>query len=144
MVNYWLVKSEPGTWSIDDHKKKVIEHWDGVRNYQANNNMKKMKIGDIALMYHSVSDRQVVGLLEVVKEHYPDHTDKSGKFGMVDFKYVKHLTRPVHLDEIKRNAALQNTALIKQGRLSVMPLTDKEFNIFMEVSLTGNDDIGDD
>jgi predicted RNA-binding protein with PUA-like domain len=125
---YWLVKSEPGNWSIDDHKKKKIEHWDGVRNYQANNNMKKMKIGDLAYMYHSVSDRAVVGILKVVKEHYPDFTDKTNTFGMVDFEYVKHVDRPVHLDEIKTNSKLQNTALIKQSRLSVMPLTKPEWD----------------
>ena len=128
MPQYWLVKSEPGNWSIDDHKKKKVEHWDGVRNYQANNNMKKMKIGDLAFMYHSVSDRAVVGILKVVREHYPDFTDKTNTFGMVDFEYVKHVDRPVNLDEIKTNSKLQNTALIKQSRLSVMPLTKAEWD----------------
>jgi len=133
MVQHWLCKSEPGNWSIEDHKKKKVEHWDGVRNYQASNNMKKMKIGDLAYMYHSISDKAVVGVMKVVKEHYPDHTDKTGKFGMVDFEYVKHVQVPVHLEEFKRNPKLQNTALIKQSRLSVMPLTECEWNEVMRI-----------
>jgi predicted RNA-binding protein with PUA-like domain len=137
MVQHWLVKSEPGDWSIDDHKRKKIEHWDGVRNYQANNNMKKMKVGDMAFMYHSISDKAVVGVLKVVREHYPDFTDKTNTFGMVDFEYVKHMQKPVHLEEFKRNPKLQNTALVKQGRLSVMPLTDSEWQ---EIMLLGSND----
>ena len=128
MVQYWLVKSEPGNWSISDHEAKGIEHWDGVRNHQANNNMKKMKIGDLAYMYHSISDKAVVGVLKVVKEHYPDFTDKTNTFGMVDFEFVANMPSPVHLEEFKRNVKLQNTALIKQGRLSVMPLTLAQWN----------------
>ena len=128
VVHYWLVKSEPGNWSIDDHKTKKIEHWDGVRNYQANNNMKKMKVGDLAYLYHSISDRAVVGVLKVVREHYPDFTDKSNKFGMVDFEYVRHVDVPVHLEEFKTNTKLRNTAIVKQGRLSVMPLTKDEWD----------------
>jgi predicted RNA-binding protein with PUA-like domain len=127
MVQYWICKSEPGNWSIEDHKKKKIEHWDGVRNYQANNNMKLMKIGDLAFMYHSISDKACVGVMKVVKEHYPDHTDKSGRFGMVDFEYVKHCKFPVHLEEFKVNPKLKNTALVKQTRLSVIPLTKAEW-----------------
>ena len=130
-MHYWIVKSEPGNWSIDDHERKHVEHWDGVRNYQANNNMKKMKVGDLACMYHSVSDREIVGILKVVREHYPDHTDSSGKFGMVDFEFVKHVNKRVHLEEFKKNPKLQNTALVKQGRLSVIPINDIEWNEIM-------------
>ena len=83
---YWLVKSEPGAWSWDDHVKDGVAEWDGIRNHQANNNMKAMKIGDRAFFYHSVDEKRIVGILEVVKEHYPDPTDASGRFGMVDFK----------------------------------------------------------
>ena len=128
MVQYWLCKSEPGDWSIDAHEKKGVEHWDGVRNYQANNNMKKMKIGDLAYFYHSISDKAVVGVLKCVKEHYPDFTDKTGRFGMVDFEFVSRVKYPVHLEEFKRNPKLQHTALVKQMRLSVMPLTKAEWD----------------
>ena len=83
---YWLVKSEPSAWSWSDHFKVGVAEWDGVRNHQANNNMKAMKSGDLAFFYHSVTEKSIVGILQVVKEHYPDHTDPSGKFGMVDFK----------------------------------------------------------
>ena len=133
---YWLCKSEPGDWSINDHEKKKIEHWDGVRNYQANNNMKKMKIGDLAFMYHSISDRSVVGILKVVTEHYPDHTDKTNTFGMVDFEFISKVQRPVHLDEFKTNKILCETALVKQGRLSVMPLTKAQWDEVIRLSKT--------
>lgn len=128
MPAYWLCKSEPGDWSINDHKKKKIEHWDGVRNYQANNNMKLMKVGDFAYFYHSISDKAVVGVLKCIEEHYPDFTDKTNTFGMVDFEYVKHMKRPVHLEEFKANPILNQTALVKQMRLSVMPLTKQQWD----------------
>lgn len=124
---YWLVKSEPGTWSWDDHVKKGVEHWDGVRNYQANNNMKAMKKGDQAFFYHSVNEKQIVGIVEVVREHYPDHTDKTGRFGMVDFKAIKPVPQPVTLAQIKATPELQNMALVKQSRLSVCPVTETEW-----------------
>lgn len=134
MVQYWLCKSEPGEWSIADHEAKRVEHWDGVRNYQANNNMKKMKVNDLAYFYHSISDKAVVGVLRCVKEHYPDFTDKTGRFGMVDFEFVSRMKFPVHLEEFKKNPKLNNTALVKQMRLSVMPLTKEEWD---EVALVG-------
>ena len=135
---HWLVKSEPGDWSLEDHAKKGVEHWDGVRNHQANNNMKRKNIGDLAYLYHSISDKAVVGVLRVVKEHYPDHTDKTGRFGMVDFQYVKHMDRPVGLEEFKANPILRNTAIVQQGRLSVMPLTEEQWKEVERVSqLTG-------
>ena len=133
-VQHWICKSEPGNWSIDDHARKKIEHWDGVRNYQANNNMKKMKIGDLAFMYHSISDKACVGIMRVVREHYPDHTDKTGKFGMVDFEYVSHLKCSVHLEEFKVNPILKSTALVTQSRLSVMPISLEQW---MEVERIG-------
>ena len=125
---YWLIKSEPSTWSWGDQVKKGTQYWDGVRNYQANNNMKAMKKGDLAFFYHSVDEKRIVGIVEVVKEHYPDHTDKTGKgFGMVDFKTVKPVPEPVTLAQIKAHKDLQNMALVRQSRLSVSPVSDKEW-----------------
>ncbi|WP_417430681.1 EVE domain-containing protein [Kiloniella sp.] len=126
---YWLMKTEPGSWSWEDQVAKNIEHWDGVRNYQASNNMKAMKIGDRVFFYHSVKEKKIVGIIEVCKEYYPDYTDKSGRFGMVDVKTLYPMTTPVSLEEIKAHPELQDMALIKQSRLSVMPVKDKEWNI---------------
>ncbi|MFT5181644.1 MAG: putative RNA-binding protein with PUA-like domain [Alphaproteobacteria bacterium] len=120
---YWLFKSEPGAWSWNDHVKKCVEHWDGVRNYQANNNMKAMKVGDLGFFYHSVNEKQVVGIVEVVREHYPDHTDESGRFGMVDLKAVRPVATPVTLGEIKTNPKLADMVLVNNSRLSVQPVT---------------------
>ncbi len=131
---YWLVKSEPFKWSWDDHVKKGVEHWDGVRNYQASNNMKAMKKGDQAFFYHSNKGLEIVGIVEVVKDYYPDHTDPSGRFGMVDFKAVKPLAVPVTLAAIKANPALENMALVRQSRLSVSPVTDEEWHIIMDMA----------
>ncbi len=131
---YWLVKSEPFKWSWDDHVKKGVEHWDGVRNYQASNNMKAMKKGDQAFFYHSNKGLEIVGIVEVVRDYYPDHTDPSGRFGMVDFKAVKPLAAPVTLAAIKANPALENMALVRQSRLSVSPVTDEEWHIIMDMA----------
>lgn len=131
---YWLIKSEPNTWSWDDHVKKGVEHWDGVRNYQANNNMKAMKKGDRAFFYHSVKDKEIVGIVEVVKEHYPDHTDKTGRFGMVDFKAIEPVAKPVTLADIKANPDLQDMALIRQSRLSVSPVSDSEWKVILKMA----------
>jgi len=131
--NYWLVKSEPFKWSWDDHVKKGVEHWDGVRNYQASNNMKAMKIGDQSFFYHSNEGLEIVGIVEVVKEYYPDHTDPKGRFGMVDFKAIKPFKKPVTLKEIKTTKSLQDMALVKQMRLSVGPVTKKEWDIIMKM-----------
>ncbi len=132
-MNYWLVKSEPSTWSWENHVKKGTEHWDGVRNYQASNNMKSMKKGDLAFFYHSVKEKQIVGIVKVVKEYYPDYTDKTGRFGMVDFKAIKPLNKPVTLAQIKEHPDLQNMALIKQSRLSVMPVSENEWKIICQL-----------
>ena len=125
---YWLFKSEPSAWSWNDHVKKGVEHWDGVRNYQANNNMKAMKVGDLGFFYHSVNEKQIVGLVEVVSEHYPDHTDKSGRFGMVDLKAVKPVSTPVTRSQIKENPKLSEMVLVKNSRLSVQPVSKSEWN----------------
>mgnify|MGYP001426294096 FL=1 len=127
-MSYWLFKSEPSTWSWDDHEKKGTEHWDGVRNYQANNNMKKMKVGDLGFFYHSVKEKKIIGIVEVVKEHYPDHTDKSGRFGMVDLKAVNRVKKPVTLSEIKDNPRLSDMVLVNNSRLSVQPVSDSEWS----------------
>jgi predicted RNA-binding protein with PUA-like domain len=124
---YWLFKSEPGTWGWDDQVKKSVEHWDGVRNYQANNNMKAMKKGDKGFFYHSVNEKRIVGIVEVVREHYPDHTDETGRFSMVDIKTVKPVETPVTLAEIKANPKLEKMVLVNNSRLSVQPVTAAEW-----------------
>lgn len=130
---YWLVKSEPATWSWDQHVKKGVQGWDGVRNYQAANNMKAMKIGDLAFFYHSNEGKDIVGIVEVVREYYPDKTDESGKFGQVDFKTIKPLKKSVSLATIKETPALKDMALLKQSRLSVQPVTEKEWKIILKM-----------
>ena len=132
--NYWLLKSEPNTWSWDDQVKSKIDMWDGVRNYQARNNLMKMKKKDLCFFYHSISEKSIVGIVEVVKEHYPDPTDKKNKFVVVDVKAIKKLKHPVSLEEIKNNKKLKNIALIKQSRLSVMPVTKLEWNEILKIS----------
>ena len=124
-MNYWLLKSEPGAWSWDDQSKVEKEMWDGVRNYQARNNLMKMKKGDLCFFYHSVNEKKIVGIVEVVKEHYPDPTDITNKFVVVDIKTKKKLKNSVSLKQIKSQKKLSHLALIKQSRLSVMPI-DKE------------------
>ena len=108
--------------------------WDGVRNYQARNNLMKMKKGDQCFFYHSVSEKSIVGIVEVVKEHYPDPTDKKNKFVVVDVKAKKKLKKPVSLDEIKKNKKLKNIALIRQSRLSVMPINKIEWKEIIKTS----------
>ena len=125
----WLVKSEPGAWSWDDHAKAGVAEWDGVRNHQAANNMRAMRLGDRAFFYHSGKEKGVVGVLEVVREYYPDPSDPSGRFGMVDFKAVKPFDRPLTLAEIKADERLGHLALIRHSRLSVMPIDDAAWRI---------------
>ncbi len=133
-MQYWLFKSEPGTWSWDDQVKKGVEHWNGVRNYQANNNMKAMKIGDRGFFYHSVDEKRIVGVVEVVKEHYPDHTDESGRFGMVDIKAVCPVKTPVTLADIKAEPKLADLALVRQSRLSVVPIGKDEWKLLCKMA----------
>ena len=133
-MQYWLFKSEPGAWSWDDQVKKSVEHWDGVRNYQACNNMKAMKTGDRAFFYHSVNEKQIVGVVEVAKEYYPDHTDASGRFGMVDVKALYPVKTPVTLAEIKAEPKLSELALVRQSRLSVVPISAPQWKILCRMA----------
>ena len=124
---YWLLKSEPGSWSWEDQVRDGVTEWDGVRNHQADNNMKAMRRGDRCFFYHSVKAKEIVGVVEVVREHYPDPSDASGRFGMVDVKVVMPVRRPVSLKKIKAAPALQDMALVRQSRLSVSPVTPAEW-----------------
>jgi len=133
-MQYWLFKSEPGAWSWDDQVEKGIEHWDGVRNYQANNNMKAMRDGDRGFFYHSVKEKTIVGVVEVVREHYPDHTDESGRFGMVDVKALYAVKNPVTLADIKAKPELAQLALVKQSRLSVVPISKEEWKVICRMA----------
>ena len=133
-INYWLLKSEPDAWSWDNQVKEGASMWDGVRNYQARNNLKEMKKNDLCFFYHSVTERSIVGIVKVVKEYYPDPTDKTGRFVVVDVKATKKLKNPVSLDQIKENNKLQDIALVKQSRLSVMPLKKTEWDIIIKMS----------
>ena len=126
---YWLFKSEPGAWSWDDQVRDGVAEWDGVRNYQANNNMLAMRVGDKAFFYHSVNEKRIVGIVEVVKEHYLDPTDRSGRFGMVDVKALQPVKTPVTLADMKADPRLENLALLRQSRLSVAPVSDREWKI---------------
>jgi predicted RNA-binding protein with PUA-like domain len=133
-INYWLLKSEPSTWSWEDQVEAGIEMWDGVRNYQARNNLMKMKKNDLCYFYHSVSEKLIIGIVKVVKEHYPDPTDKTGRFVVIDVRTKNKLKRAVSLEEIKSTPKLSNMALIKQSRLSVMPLTKNEWETIIKIS----------
>jgi predicted RNA-binding protein with PUA-like domain len=130
-VAYWLFKTEPEAWSWDDQKKRGAkgEPWSGVRNYQAANNMKAMKRGDRGFFYHSGEERRIVGIVEVIAEYKPDPTDESGRFGLVEVKAVKDFQNPVTLAEIRTNPELSEMVLVKNSRLSVQPVTGKEWQI---------------
>jgi predicted RNA-binding protein with PUA-like domain len=135
MKNYWLVKSEPNVWSIDQQKKSGSKGtvWDGVRNYQAANNLKAMKKGDLCFFYHSNIGKEIVGVVEVIKEHFLDPTDKAKRFVAVQLKFKQKLKSPVTLENIKQNKELSNLALIKQSRLSVMPIDSKSWKIICKL-----------
>jgi len=133
-MKYWLLKSEPNAWSWDNQVKEGASMWDGVRNYQARNNLKEMKKNDLCFFYHSVTERSIVGIVKVVKEYYPDPTDKTDRFVVVDVKAIKKLKNPVSLDQIKENNKLKDIALVKQSRLSVMPLKKTEWDIIIKMS----------
>ena len=130
-MNYWLVKSEPDVWSIEQQKKvgKKGSPWDGVRNYQAAKNLKAMKKGDLCFFYHSNIGKEIVGIVEIIKEYYPDKTDQSGRFVAVTVRFIKKLGKPITLTEIKKNKQLSHLSLIKQSRLSVMPIDSKSWKI---------------
>jgi predicted RNA-binding protein with PUA-like domain len=128
---HWLYKSEPSVWSWDQQVAEGTKgtHWNGVRNHVAKQNLMAMKKGEQGFFYHSNEGKAVVGIVEVIKEYYPDHTDESGKFGMVDIKAVKPFKRPVTLDEIKTEPKLKDMILVNNSRLSVQPVTDEEWAI---------------
>ena len=121
-MKYWLIKSEPSTWSWDDQIKENIAMWDGVRNYQARNNLMSMRVNDLCFFYHSVNEKKIVGIVSVTKEHYTDPTDKTKKFVAVNVKTKKSLKNPITLKQIKKERKLSHLALVKQSRLSVMPI----------------------
>ena len=135
-MQYWLIKSEPDVWSIDQQKKAGAKGapWDGVRNYQAAKNLKNMKKGDLCFFYHSNIGKEIVGIVEVTKESYLDKTDKSRRFVAVTVKFKNKLLKPVTLEEIKKDKQLSHLALIKQSRLSVMPIDYKSWKIINNIS----------
>ena len=135
-MQYWLIKSEPDVWSIDQQKKAGIKGapWDGVRNYQAAKNLKSMRKGDLCFFYHSNIGKEIVGIVKVIKESYLDKTDQSGRFVAVTVKFLRKLDRPISLMEIKKNKELGHLSLIKQSRLSVMPIDSKSWKILIKMS----------
>ena len=135
-MKFWLMKSEPDVWSIDQQIKAGNKGapWDGVKNYQAAKNLKTMKKGDQCFFYHSNIGKEIVGVVEVIKEHYPDKTDQSGRFVAVTVKFLSKLKRPVTLEEIKKNKELSHLSIIKQSRLSVMPIDSKSWKILSKMS----------
>ena len=135
-MKYWLFKTEPNKWSWEDQlrKGKIGEGWDGVRNYQASNNMKKMKLGDLGFFYHSVTEKKIVGIVEIIKEYHPDTTDDSKRFGMVKVKSFKTLDKSVSLEEIKNNKDLSNFVMLRQTRLSVLPVSTFEWKTICKMA----------
>ena len=131
MKQYWLLKSEPDVWSLNQQKKAGIKGatWDGVRNYQAANNLKKMNLGDLCFFYHSNIGKEIVGIVEVIKTAFIDKTDKEKRFVAVQVRFVKKLKTPISLEKIKKNKKISHLALIKQSRLSVMPIDYKSWKI---------------
>ena len=135
-MNYWLMKSEPDVWSIDQQKKAGSNGaaWDGVRNYQAAKNLRNMRKGDLCFFYHSNIGKEIVGIVEVIKEAFLDKTDKSGRFVAVQVRYKEILKKTVTLENVKKNKALSHLSLIKQSRLSVMPIDSKSWKILYKMS----------
>lgn len=133
-MNYWLIKTEPNKYSWEDLVKLGRDHWDGVRNYAARMHMKNMKVGDLAFFYHSVKQRDIVGIAEIVKEHYPDPTTDDDRWVAVDVVPKEKLIKPVNLDQIKADARLSEMALVRIGRLSVQPVSQMEFDIIMKMA----------
>ena len=132
-MNYWLIKSEPNTYSWDDLVDLGRDHWDGVRNYAARNHMKEMKVGDLALFYHSVNDKCVVGIAEVVKEFYPDPTTDDDRWVVVDFVPKQKLDKEVTLEQVKKDGRLDQMVLVNNTRLSVQPVKREEFDIIVSM-----------
>ena len=142
-MNYWLLKSEPDVWSISQQKKAGSKGaaWDGVRNYQARNNLKKMKVGDLCFFYHSNIGKEVVGVVKVIKTAFIDKTDKDKKFLAVQVRFVEEFLSPITLDKIKKNKAISHLPLIKQSRLSVMPIDYKSWKIIYNMGKIGQKNI---
>ena len=136
-MKYWLMKSEPDVWSIDEQQKAGIKGatWDGVRNYQAKNNLKKMKKGDLCFFYHSNIGKEIVGIVKVIKSSFPDKTDKKGRFLAVQVRFIKKLEKSVTLDQIKKNKLIKHLPLIKQSRLSVMPIDFKSWKVICKMGI---------
>ena len=132
-MKYWLLKSEPSTWSWDDQIKEKVAMWDGVRNYQARNNLMSMRVNDLCFFYHSVNEKKIVGIVSVSKEHYIDPTDKTKKFVAVDVKTKKSLKNPITLKQIKKEKKLSHLALVRQSRLSVMPIDKISWNLICKL-----------
>jgi len=135
-ISFWIIKQEPSQYNWKQFEKDRETYWDGVRNYQARNNLKKMKIGDNLLFYHSVIGKEIVGIAEVTREAYPDPTTDDERWVVVDLKPIKPFKVPVTLEEIKTHKELSEIALIKQARLSVMPITKKEFQVLLKLGKT--------
>jgi len=133
-MNYWLIKSEPNTYSWDDLVKDKQTYWDGVRNYQARNNMKAMQKGDLALYYHSVNEKSIVGIAKIVKEHYQDPTTDDDRWVVVDVAPERPLKKPVTLADVKADERLAQMVLVKNSRLSVQPVKKEEFDIIIGLS----------
>jgi len=131
---YWLVKSEPSKYSWQQMEADRRTHWDGVRNFQAANNLRAMKQGDRAFFYHSNEDKEIVGIVEIVRPFYPDPADPGGKFGMVDVAAVMPVKQPVSLAEMKQVPELAGMALLRQSRLSVCPVSDAEWRVFCQMA----------
>lgn len=135
-MNFWLVRTEPGTYSWQKFVQEGRATWDGVRNFQARNNLKKMKAGDQVLFYHSDVGKEIVGVAEVIHESYPDPTAGEGNWVVVDLRPLRPLSRPVKLEQVKREPALNQMWLVRHSRLSVMPVESREFEKILEMSLS--------
>ena len=135
-MQYWLMKSEPNVWSIDQQRKAGATGapWDGVRNYQAAKNLRNMRKGDLCFFYHSNIGKEIVGIVEIIKESFIDKTDKDGRFVAVQVKYKEKLKKRITLDEIKKIKSLAHLSLIKQSRLSVMHIDSKSWKILYKMS----------
>ena len=134
-MQHWLLKSEPDLWSISEQKKAGLKGaaWDGVRNYQARNNLKKMKVGDLCFFYHSNIGKEIVGIVKVIKRAFPDKTDKKKRFVAVQVRFVEEFISPISLEKIKKTKALSHLPLINQSRLSVMPIDYKSWKIIYKM-----------
>ncbi len=134
-MQYWLMKSEPDVWSLEQQKKAGRKGvaWDGVRNYQASNNLKKMRIGDLCFFYHSNIGKEIVGIIKVIKEAFDDKTDKKKRFVAVQVRFIKKFKMSVSLDKIKKNKDISHLPLVRQSRLSVMPIDYKSWKIICKM-----------